>query len=128
MTIDTLVRWRELVQSRDPAGLDELLAEDVVFYSPVVHTPQKGKKITQKYLAAAISVFANGSFRYVRDLADEDQAALEFVVDIDGVMVNGIDLIRWDAAGRIIEFKVMLRPLKAINLVHEKMAAMLQKG
>ena len=125
MTIDTLARWHQVVAARDADGLDGLLAENVVFHSPVVHAPQVGKAITGRYLAAAIHVFFNDSFRYVRELTSEHDAVLEFEVDIDGIHVNGVDMIRWDANGQIVDFKVMLRPLKAVNLIHQKMAAML---
>lgn len=128
MTIDTLACWHELVQSRDARGLDALLSDQVVFHSPVVHAPQAGKAITTRYLAAAFQVFFNESFRYVRELAGPRDAVLEFQVEIDGVSVNGVDMITWDEQGKIVAFKVMLRPLKAVNLIHQKMAAMLQAG
>jgi len=126
MTIVTLDTWHGLVKSRNVKGLDALLADDVVFFSPVVHTPQVGKAVTLQYLSAAFHVFFNESFRYVRELAGRRDAVLEFQVEIDGISVNGIDMIKWDDEGRITEFKVMIRPLKAINLIHQKMAAMLQ--
>lgn len=126
MPIDTLATWHRLVDSHDAAGLDALLDDEAVFHSPVVHKPQVGKAITQKYLAAAFQVFFNESFRYVRELKAERDAVLEFVVELDGITVNGVDMIHWNDAGRITEFKVMLRPLKAVNLIHEKMGAMLQ--
>jgi hypothetical protein len=91
-----------------------------------VHTPQVGKAITKKYLAAAFHVFFNDSFRYVRELTLAEGAVLEFEVVLDGISVNGVDMIKWNSAGQITEFKVMLRPLKAVNLIHQKMAAMLQ--
>jgi hypothetical protein len=125
---DALHTWHELVRTRNVAGLDTLLADDVVFHSPVVHTPQVGKAITARYLAAAFDVFFKESFRYVREIVGPEDAALEFQVEIDGIAVNGVDLIKWNAAGRIVEFKVLIRPLKAINLIHQKMAAMLQKA
>lgn len=126
MAIDTLGTWHQLVQSRNTKGLRELLADDVVFHSPVVHTPQAGKAVTTQYLAAAFHVFFNASFRYVRELKGSHDAVLEFQVEIDGITVNGVDMIRWNDEGRIVDFKVMIRPLKAINLIHQKMAAMLQ--
>jgi len=126
MTHPTLTTWHDLVQSRNARGLSAILADDVAFHSPVVHTPQIGKALALQYLSAAFQVFFNPSFRYVREIADSEGAVLEFQVEIDGIVVNGVDMIRWDAAGKIIEFKVMLRPLKAINLIHQKMAAMLQ--
>jgi hypothetical protein len=128
MTPSALAAWHELVRTHDPEGLDALLADDAVFYSPVVHTPQVGKAITRQYLAAAFQVFFNESFRYTRELVGPRDAVLEFQVDIDGVSVNGVDMIRWNEDGRIVDFKVMIRPLKAVNLIHQKMAAMLQRG
>ena len=122
----TIATWHHLVKTRNPVGLDDLLAEDAVFLSPIVHSPQRGKALTRAYLYAAFEVFFNDSFRYVRELTGENDAMLEFETMIDGVLVNGVDLIKWDAAGRITEFKVMIRPLKAINLIHERMGAMLK--
>jgi hypothetical protein len=118
--------WHRIVRERDVEALDNLLADDVVFHSPVVHTPQRGRPITTMYLAAAVAVFGNETFRYVREFRAASEAVLEFVVIIDGIEVNGVDMIRWNDAGRIVDFKVMLRPLKAINLIHQKMGAMLQ--
>ncbi|SFP89885.1 nuclear transport factor 2 family protein [Variovorax sp. 770b2] len=126
MAIDTLATWHRLVKERDVKGLDALLDDSAVFLSPVVHKPQLGKAITAKYLGAAFHVFFNETFRYVRELKGERDAVLEFEVEIDGLSVNGVDMIKWNDAGRITEFKVMLRPLKAVNLIHEKMGAMLQ--
>jgi hypothetical protein len=120
-----VTRWHDLVASHSTDGLSALLADDVVFHSPVVHTPQVGKRITTLYLTAAFQVFVNDSFRYVREVIGEHDAVLEFVVEIDGVVVNGVDMLTWNDAGQITAFKVMLRPLKAMNLIHQKMAAML---
>jgi SnoaL-like domain len=120
--------WHDLVEKRDTRGLDALLADEAVFYSPVVHTPQVGKAITKKYLAAAFHVFFNESFRYVRELQGDRDAVLEFEVKLDEITVNGVDMIKWNEAGKITEFKVMLRPLKAVNLIHQKMAEILQAG
>jgi len=128
MTGDALQTWHRLVRTQDPSGLNTLLAEDAVFHSPVVHTPQRGRKLAAAYLGAAFQVLFNPSFRYVREIVGPADAMLEFEVEIDGVLVNGVDLIRWDDAGQIVEFKVMLRPLKAINVIHQRMAAMLQSG
>lgn len=124
---DALETWHHLVQSHDPRGLETLIAEDAIFHSPVVHTPQVGKAITVKYLRAAFDAFFNPSFRYVRELRGPREAMLEFQVDIDGIAVNGIDLITWNDAGKIVEFKVMLRPLKAVHLMHQKMGELLQR-
>jgi SnoaL-like domain len=126
MKIDTVAAWHKIVANRDIEGLASLLADNAVFHSPVVHSPQVGKALTQSYLTAAFGVFFNASFHYVREIVGEHDAVLEFLVQIDGVSVNGVDMIKWDDEGKIVEFKVMLRPLKAINLVHQKMAAVLQ--
>jgi len=123
-----LAAWHQIVESGDPEGLDALLADDVVFYSPIVHTPQVGKTVTTLYLMAAFHVFFNDTFRYVREVVGERDAVLEFEVEIDGIHVNGVDMISWNDEGRILAFKVMVRPLKAANLIHQKMAAMLQGG
>ena len=122
----TIATWHHLVKTRNPAGLDALLAEDAVFLSPIVHSPQRGKALTKGYLHAALEVFFNDSFRYVRELTGENDAMLEFETMIDGVLVNGVNLIKWDAVGKITEFKVMIRPLKAINLIYGRMGAMLK--
>lgn len=123
---DALDTWHRLVRTGDPSGLDALLAEEAVFHSPVVHTPQRGRALAAAYLGAAFKVFASPAFRYVREIVGASDAMLEFETEVDGVAVNGVDIIRWNAADQIVEFKVMLRPLKAINLIHQKMAAMLQ--
>lgn len=125
MASNVLSRWHRLIDSGNPSGLARLLADDVVFHSPIVHTPQHGKAITTRYLEAAFAVLVNETFHYVREIVGDNEAALEFQVEIDGLSVNGVDLVKWDGSGKITEFKVMVRPLKAINLIHEKMAAML---
>lgn len=127
MIQNTVATWHQLLETKDAAGLDNLLADDVVFYSPVVHTPQVGKPITTLYLTAALYVFANESFKYLRELSSGNNAVLEFTTVIDGITVNGVDMITWGADGRITEFKVMVRPLKAINLIHRMMGEMLEK-
>jgi ketosteroid isomerase-like protein len=124
--MSALDTWHRLVRTSDPAGLWDLLAEDAVFHSPVVHTPQRGRQLAFWYLAAAFKVFFNDSFRYVREVVDGQHAVLEFQTEIDGIVVNGVDMITWNDDGRIVDFKVMLRPLKAINLIHQKMAQMLE--
>ncbi len=118
-------QWHQLVASRDQAALDELIAEDCVFLSPVVFSPQRGKALTIGYLTAALAVLGNDSFRYVREIIGDDSAMLEFEVEVDGKYINGVDIIRWNAQQRICEFKVMVRPLQAMNLLHAKMAEML---
>jgi hypothetical protein len=118
--------WHGLIEEANPAGLDDLLAEEAVFHSPIVHTPQVGKAITKLYLSAAFAVLFGPQFRYVREVIGDTDAALEFETEIDGIHINGVDLIRWDEYGRITDFKVLLRPLKAVNLVHHLMGEMLQ--
>lgn len=125
MQANPLATWHALVASGNVAGLDDLLADDAVFFSPVVHTPQHGKSVTKLYLSAAFEVFLNPSFRYVREVVGASDAMLEFETEIDGVRVNGVDIITWNADGKITHFKVMLRPLKALNIVHARMGAML---
>jgi len=126
MSANPLEQWHRIIETRNPAGLEALLAEEVVFHSPVVHTPQVGKWLTTMYLLGASQVFLNDSFRYVREVVGEQDAVLEFQVEIEGIQINGVDMLRWNAAGQIVDFKVMVRPLKAVNLIHQKMAALLQ--
>jgi hypothetical protein len=125
MNAHPIATWHTLVASGNAEGLDDLLAEDAVFVSPVVHAPQRGKAITKRYLSAAFKVFFNASFRYVREIVGPNDAMLEFETEIDGVSINGVDIIKWNPEGKITEFKVMLRPLKAVNLIHEHMGKML---
>ena len=125
---DVIANWHAFVRSRDPAALHALLAEDAVFESPVVHTPQAGRPIVEKYLLAAMQVLGNETFRYEGEWFAESSAVLEFACEIDGIRINGVDMIAWNEAGRITRFKVMVRPLKAINLLHQKMAARLTAG
>lgn len=126
MKPDTLERWHRLVQARDLGGVDALLADDATFESPIVFKPQVGKDLTSMYLkAAGMLLLSGGTFRYVHEWYDERSAVLEFEVELDGVFVNGVDMIFWNAAGQIERFKVMVRPLKAINLLHEAMRRLL---
>jgi len=118
-------RWHAVVKSKDAAALDELLADDVVFHSPVVHTPQRGRAITKMYLTAAMIVFANDTFRYVREVKGDRDAVLEFETEVGGTHVNGVDMLRWNDQGQIVDFKVMVRPLRAIQMIHQMMAQQL---
>ena len=127
MIENTIAAWHKLIETKDAAGLDNILADNVVFHSPIVHTPQEGKPITTLYLTAALYVFNNNSFKYLREIISGNNAVLEFSTVIDGITINGVDMITWGADGRITEFKVMVRPLKAINLIHRMMGEMLQK-
>jgi hypothetical protein len=119
-----LARWHAYMQSDgDAALLSAIMADDAVFHSPVVHTPQMGKPVVMAYLLAAAKVLGNDSFHYVRELVDGDEVMLEFVTELDGIAVNGVDIIRFSGDGKIKDFKVMVRPLKAINAVWQMMAA-----
>ena len=109
----------------DPEALKALLAKDAVFHSPVVHTPQEGRDKVFAYLHAASHALGGDDFRYLREIVEGDQAMLEFQTELDGIQINGVDIIRWDREGKIKDFKAMVRQLKAINKVWEKMAAML---
>ena len=126
MTASTLETWHHMVRTGDASALPALVAEDAVFYSPVVHSPRQGRDQMVMYLGAAFKVVRNPSFRYVREIVGERDAMLEFETTMDDVQVNGVDIIRWNEAGQIIEFKVMIRPLKGINIVHQKMLEALQ--
>jgi hypothetical protein len=126
MTHPTLDTWHRIVRTGDAAALPALIAEDAVFFSPVVHSPRRGRDLMVMYLGAALEVVRNPSFRYVREIVGERDAMLEFETVLDDVQVNGVDIITWNDAGQITEFKVMLRPLKGIDAVHRRMAEMLQ--
>jgi len=140
----TVADWHRYLQGQLPGGLDELLHDDVVFHSPIVYTPQEGKAITKLYLEAAGQTLPgdrpegddatggglgddrSGGFRYTKEVLAGHVAVLEFETTVEGKYVNGVDIIRCDDAGRIVEFRVMIRPLQAVNLVHRQMAAMLE--
>ena len=126
--VEGLKRWHEVIEAgSSPEALSAIIHEDAVFHSPVVHTPQVGRAIVVAYLSAAGNTLGNDSFEYVRELVDGENAMMEFTTEMDGIHVNGIDLIRFDEDGMITDFKVMVRPLKAVNKVWEQMAAMLEK-
>jgi hypothetical protein len=134
-------KWHAHLRGKLPGGLDELLDEDVVFFSPIVYTPQAGKAITKLYLEAAGQTLPGdegiapsagdekpgGGFRYTKQVLAGDTAVLEFETTVEGKYVNGVDIIRCNDEGRIVEFRVMIRPLQAVNLVHQQMAAMLER-
>ena len=124
--MSALEKWHDAMHQRNPDLLDDLLAEDCVFYSPIVHTPQEGRDITKMYLAAAMQVLGGDNFRYVREIRDGNQAVLEFMGENEGITINGIDMFSWNDEGKIDSFKVMVRPLKAVHLLHAQMKAMLE--
>lgn len=121
-----LSRWHDIVSRGDARQLPEILTEDCVFLSPVVHTPQAGRDLTVLYLTGAMAVF-NDSFRYTKEVVTDTHAVLEFECTVDGILVNGVDIMTFAGDGRISEFRVMVRPLKAIQLLHQRMAAMLEQ-
>ncbi len=119
--------WHDYMKSGGDAGLlSAQVAENAVFHSPVVHSPQEGKAKVMLYLISAAKVLGNESFTYVREIIAGNDALLEFTSEIDGIHINGIDLIRFDDQGKILDFKVMVRPVKAVNKLWEMMAAQLQ--
>lgn len=126
-TAKGLKRWHEVIEGgSEPAALTNVMREDAVFHSPVVHTPQKGRPIVVAYLTAAGQTLGNDSFQYLREVVDGNTAVLEFQTEMDGIQVNGIDMITFDDEGLITDFKVMVRPLKAVNKVWEMMGAQLE--
>lgn len=133
-----MLKWRDHVNGKLEGGLDELLADDVVFYSPVVFKPLEGKDLVKLYLSAAGITFGEGSrgevpanngpgFRYTKEVMSGNHVVLEFEATIEDTYVNGVDIMSWNDEGRISEFKVMLRPLQAVNLVHAQMKAILER-
>ena len=128
MTSPVIQRWIDVVEGGRADVVDELLAEDAVFYSPAVFTPQEGRAKTAAYLKAAAKLFGGSDFRYVDQWYGERSAILEFTTDIDGIHVNGVDMIAWNDDDKIVSFKVMLRPFKALQTVIPKMAELLQQS
>lgn len=122
----TLEIWHAMLRDGDMSRLDEVLAENCVFFSPIVHTPQEGKELTKMYLNAAGKVLGE-DFHYAKEVVTDTHAVLEFVSVVDGIKINGVDIMTFDDDGKIVEFKVMVRPLKAINLLHQQMMAMLEQ-
>jgi len=127
MTMTGLDRWYDFVKSHDRATLWDLLHPDAVFESPVVHTPQRGRDVTFKYLSSADKVLGGPGFAYLGEWRSDTGAVLEFESEIDGIRINGVDIIKFDDDGRITHFKVMVRPLKAVNLLHQLMAEQLMR-
>jgi len=121
-----IVKWHEVVKNRDYNLLESILADDIIFYSPVVYTPQKGKQLAVQYLMAASEVFNSSSFKYDKEVIGNSNASLEFSLTLNSTDINGIDLISWDASGKINEFKVFIRPLQGVNMIHKLMQGMLE--
>ena len=128
MASSVIERWHQFIGGgHDPAVLDALLADDAVFYSPAVFTPQEGREKAKAYLIAAAKMFGGTDFHYVEQWVGDSSAVLEFAATVDGVYVNGIDLITWNDDGRIVSFKVMMRPFKGLQAIMPKMAELLQQ-
>jgi hypothetical protein len=126
MTPPVIARWTSIIENGRTDELDALIAEDAVFFSPAVFTPQEGRQKTLMYLKAAVKVFGTNDFRYVEQWFKDQSAILEFAATIDGIYVNGIDMIHWNDQEQIVSFKVMLRPLKALQAIIPAMAELLQ--
>lgn len=122
-----LSRWHAVVESKNPALLDDLLADEVVFRSPAVFTPVEGRALTSSYLSAALKVLGP-SLRYVGQWHDHVSAVLEFEADLDGVYVQGVDILRWNAEGKLVSFTVMVRPLRGLQKLAGLMASQLAAG
>ena len=127
MTPPVIARWTSIIENGRTDELDALIAEDAVFFSPAVFTPQEGRQKTLMYLKAAVKVFGTNNFRYVEQWFNDQSAILEFAATIDGIYVNGIDMIHWNDQEQIVSFKVMLRPLKALQTIIPAMAELLQQ-
>ena len=125
MTINGLDRWHDYVKSRDREVLWDAIHPDAVFESPVVHTPQRGRDIMFKYLSSAVKVLGGSGFSYVGEWRSDNGVVIEFEGEIDGIRINGVDIITVGDDGRITHFKVMVRPLKALNLLHRLMGEQL---
>ena len=119
--------WHNFVKTKQVSILDSLLSENIIFYSPVVHSPQKGLNIAKKYLEAASLVLFNSSFKYINETHNTNSAICEFECELNNIYINGIDIIEWES-NKITYFKVMVRPLKGILLLKEKMAEILIKA
>jgi hypothetical protein len=122
-----LSNWHTLIKNKAVSQVSTLLADDVTLYSPVIHTPIKGKEMVSMYLTAAFHTFLNGSFNYDREFLSNNAAVLEFSLKIQDLDINGIDMITWNEQGKITEFKVMIRPYKALNMINDQMTAMLDQ-
>ena len=120
-------KWHELLDSKNVALLDEILSDDARMHSPVIHTIQEGKAITKMYLSVAAQTLCNEHFKYIREVYDDGFALLEFETNLDGIHVNGVDMISWNSDNKITDFKVMIRPLTALNAVHKVMGEALKK-
>ena len=119
-------KWHEVIESDDLKMLDKIIADDAVFSSPVVFKPMEGKEITMMYLHAAGQSFNMEKFKYTKEIHDDMNSVLEFETYIDDISVNGVDMIEWNEDGKISNFKVMIRPFKAVQKVQEKMIEALE--
>lgn len=127
MSATPLKAWHDYADNPTAEGLQALLHPQAVFHSPVIHRPQEGAMLTFAYLWAATDVLMNADFKYVREFDCGNRAVLEFQGKIEGIDINGVDMIEFDANGKITDFKVMVRPFKGMDMLRQKMAAMLEK-
>ena len=125
--MNPIKEWHEVIKSGNTENLSSIIDSDCIFYSPVVFTPQKGKELTIKYLSAAALVFGDDSFKYIKEVINEKNACLEFELKLNGIEINGVDLISWNDKNKISEFKVLIRPLKGVQLIHELMGGTLEQ-
>ena len=123
---DLIQRWHEVLKNDNQGLLENLIADDAIFSSPVVFTPMEGKEITMMYLSAAGQSFNMEKFKYTKEIHDGMNSVLEFETYIDDISVNGVDIIEWNEEGKIVNFKVMIRPFKAVQKVQQKMVEALE--
>ena len=128
MSSNPIKKWHKVVREKDFKLLEDILDESVVFYSPVVFTPQEGKKITFMYLSSVAMVFNVDSFSYTHEIIDGNMASLEFELELEGIHINGLDLITWNKDQKITEFKVFIRPLQGLNALHKLMGMALKSS
>lgn len=119
--------WKQIAASHDFSLIDDLIADDAVFESPVLHTPQVGRELVKLYLSAAVSVLGGPDARFVNQWISNRSAVLELETTVGGLALNAVDILTWDDAGRVTRFKVMARPLKAIQALIAAMAEGLDK-
>ena len=118
---ESMKRWHTMIDTRDLSALSNLLSDDVVFRSPMAHTPYPSAPVVAMILSTVINVFEN--FRYHRDFASVDgkNVVLEFSAEVGGKELKGIDMIQFDEQGKIVEFEVMIRPMSGLQALGEEM-------
>ena len=114
----TLGRWHEFVTTQKPEILHEILSDDMKFHSPFIWKP-KDKRFALMVLTTVVTVFEN--FRYTREMFGENSCTLEFAANIGAVALEGVDIIEFDDAGKIVDFKIMIRPANGLQKLGEEM-------